>query len=71
MYGTLKGFAKFLFDSPTKDNSMAVQAQFHQLDINKEKISMVALSKKAFVAYSADSQNLYYINDSLKPELIF
>ena len=32
---------------------------------------MVALSKKAFVVYSAESNNMYYVNDSLKPELIF
>jgi hypothetical protein len=31
---------------------------------------MVTLSKKAFLCYSEETNNIFYINDSLKPVLI-
>lgn len=51
MYGTLKGFAKFLFDSPTKDNSRTSDIMKYKLDLDDEVVSRISLAEKAFVVY--------------------
>jgi hypothetical protein len=60
MYGSLKGFAKFLFDSPSKDNSSQNSSQIstesryvnrHKLDIGNEVITRVSIAEKAFTVY--------------------
>jgi hypothetical protein len=82
MYGTLKGFAKFLFESPTKykhhdtsGNSISNTSRLseristkHILNLENERATKLAIAEKSFAVYCSDSRNLYYIGDSFEPE---
>lgn len=85
MYGSLRGFTKFLFDSPTRDSTNSLnQLSTSQndsrhsdkittkikLNFGQEIVSKVCTAEKAFVAYCEKSHNLFYIDEKLKPELI-
>ena len=85
MFGTLKGFAKFLFESPTKD----VKSDFLMRDesisfsrtsekisnklklvLNNEIVSKVSIAERAFAVYCEASQNLYFVGEDFDPQLI-
>lgn len=69
MYGTLKGFAKFLFDSPTKESKYKDESESHcqKLTFNNEKINKISLSEKCFAVSADDHQKLYIVTESLQP----
>jgi hypothetical protein len=66
MFGTLKGFAKFLFDSPTKDTSITNESLRQKLELHGDKASYIAMTEKAFIVYSKITNNLYYVNEDFK-----
>jgi hypothetical protein len=68
MFGTLKGFAKFLFDSPSKDNSGSHDQAFKKLDLKGEKISKVTVAERCFAVYTTEKNKLYVINENFKPQ---
>ena len=70
MYGTLKGFAKFLFDSTSKENSRSSDQFSYKLDLGGEVISKIALAEKAFAVYCDKTHNLYYVNSNFEKECI-
>lgn len=67
MFGTLKGFAKFLFDSPSREKSKSDLFQDisknsnsrtsdqtvkkFRLDLGNEVITKVSIAEKSFIAY--------------------
>lgn len=68
MYGTLKGFAKFLFDSPSKDHSRTSDIIRLKLELPQgEVVTKLSLAEKAFVVYCQNSHNMYYINETFEP----
>jgi hypothetical protein len=72
MFGTLKGFAKFLFDSPSKDDNadiMATQCS-KMLDLRKEKVTEISLAEKSFLVYAGDTHRLYIVNENFKPTCV-
>jgi hypothetical protein len=58
MFGSLKGFAKFLKDSPEKDK---IQQNGKSFDLKDFPISRVALAEKCFLLYSDQTQKLIYV----------
>ena len=70
MYGTLKGFAKFLFDSPTKENSRLSDQIKYKIDMNDEIISQISLTEKAFAVYCEQTHSLYLVNENFEKECI-
>ena len=81
LYGTLKGFAKFLFDSPSRDTGIgsantskaSVEKSFSKFKLvlkDNESVTKLSIAEKAFAAYSQDTHNLYFVNDDLEVECI-
>jgi len=84
MYGTLKGFAKFLFDSPSRDSlkntdnsntsslnhSRISDTTKFKLNLGSEVISKVSIAEKAFAVYCQNTHNLYFVNDNFQAECI-
>ncbi len=56
MFGTLKGFSKFLFESPTKDRDSSLDPSSFKLDLSGERISQIALSEKSFAVYCEETK---------------
>ena len=63
LYGTLKGFAKFLFDSPSRDTGIgsantskaSVEKSFSKFKLvlkDNESVTKLSIAEKAFAAYS-------------------
>lgn len=69
MFGTLKGFSKFLFDSPTKDNDSNEENDHHFkiLPLKKEKVSDICLAEKSFVVYTENTHKLFIVNENFQP----
>jgi hypothetical protein len=63
MFGTLKGFAKFLLDSPAKNKNL--NDSRHYINLNNHPVSKVALSEKSFLVYSDSSSKLIYLSENL------
>lgn len=70
LFGTLKGFAKFLFDSPNKDQPNFKRKSCLNLDLRGDSIAKVAIAERAFAVYSSDSHQLYFVDESFEPQCI-
>jgi len=65
-FGSLKGFAKFLFESPQKENiQYNKNERFKKVPLKGHAV-LVAAGERAFVVYT-DRQELYAVSEDMQP----